>query len=170
MLGASCLLLALCSFNGNDIVKIVARKWQIESVRTDAIDKKLAEAKEQFDTTKDQDSKGKLVMSVAPLQMMKNLANSMNGASMEFRIDSTYSYNGSFNGQDSKILGKWYITNDGKELILNHSNDSKKNDTADIISASENLLTLNAKLTTGMAVITGGTGISGMVITMKAIE
>ncbi len=117
----------LYSCGGNNASKMLVKKWQFESLKSDKADKQLAAIKQQMDTTKDSTMKALLTSS---MKMMTEGMESMKGVTMEFKADG--SAETTMGGPSSTTeKANWSLTADNKKLVISRDG-GKKADTMDI--------------------------------------
>ncbi len=136
--------------------KMIAKKWQFESMKSDAMDKQMAAVKQQMDTTKDSATRAMLQSN---LKMVDEMMSSMKSMTLEYKADGTYEEAATAMGQSQTEKGKWSVSADGKKLM--QTPDGKdKTDTLDINTISDDQLVLGHKEQTG----------GNMSMTMKAVK
>lgn len=143
LLALGCFAALLVSCGGNNTSKMLVKKWQLESIKSDAMDKQMAALKQQVDTTKDSTMKAMLQSEV---KMMNDGMESMKNVTMEFKADgSAETVMGGAKGEDAKPeKSNWTVSADSKKLMLS-KDGGKKTDTMDINEVSEDKLVLAMK-------------------------
>jgi hypothetical protein len=132
-----CFAALFFSCGGNNTTKMLVKKWQFESLKSDAMDKQMAALKQQIDTTRDSATKA---MMQGSMKMMTEGMESMKGVTMEFKADGTAeSSMGGSAGSSEK--SNWSLTSDCKKLIVARDG-GKKTDTMDITELTQDKLVL----------------------------
>src|SRR6185312_16895959 len=104
---------AFISYNcGGGPSKMIAKKWQFESMKSDAMDKQMAMVKQQMDTTKDSATKAMLQSN---MKMVDQMMEGMKSMTMEFKADGSYENASAMMGQSQTEKGKWTLSADGKK-------------------------------------------------------
>ncbi len=148
-----------CKGGASDANKMLAQKWQCESMTSKAMDDQMAALKTQADTTKDSTAKAMLAQNV---QMMNGMMEAMKSTTMDFKADGIFENSMSMMGKTDTKKGKWSVSADGKKLYTSEmkSDNTEKTDTIAIGSLDNDKLTL---------IVPDGKG-GEMTITMKAIK
>ena len=135
LVASSLLAVVLYSCGGNNASKMIVKKWQFESLKSDKADKQMAAIKQQIDTTKDSTMKAMLQSS---MKMMTEGMESMKGVTMEFKADgSAETTMGGSSAAPEKA--NWSLTSDSKKLVISRDG-GKKADTMDIKELSADKL------------------------------
>lgn len=135
LLATGCFAVFLISCGGNNTSKMLVKKWQFESLKSDKMDKQLATIKQQIDTTKDSTMKA---MMVSSMKMMTEGLESMKGVTMEFKADGTAesSMGGS---KDAPEKSNWSLSSDNKKIMI-AKDGGKKSDTLNISELTDDKL------------------------------
>ncbi len=132
-----------CSGGASDANKMIAQKWQWESMKSKTMDEQIATLKIQADTTKDSASKAMLDQNV---QMMDGIMEAMKTTTMQFNADGTFENSMTMMGKSDTKKGKWTLSADGKKLYSNETkaDNSEGKDTLEIRELTSEKLVLIA--------------------------
>lgn len=112
---------------GNKAKDMVAKKWQLNEIKSDDFDKQMADLKVQADTTKDSAMKAMLQQN---LEAYPKMMEEMKKSTFEYKADGNYEASMSAMGKSMTMKGTWKLSEDGKKLIS--TDDKQKSDTATI--------------------------------------
>jgi len=135
-----CLGVVLYSCSGSlNPARLFTKKWQLQHIKSKAMDERMAQLKVQADTTKDSAMKA---MAVQQLQAQSVMMDMLKNTTFEYRGDGTYQSSIAFMGQTQTITGKWTLINDGKKVIT--TDDKGKADTLTINKMTNDSLTVSS--------------------------
>jgi hypothetical protein len=147
---AVCSVIALYSCSGSlNPAKLFTKKWQLESIKSKAMDDRMAQLKMEADTTKDSTMKA---MDLQQIQSQGAMTEMLKNMTFEYRGDGTYQTSVSVFGQTQNSNGKWTLIADGKKVIT--TDDKGKIDTMTInkmtsdtliVSSSDNTISMTFK-------------------------
>ena len=132
-----CASVTFFACGSGDMSKLFVKKWQIESIKSKAMDDQMASYKMQADTTKDSAAKAN---AQATYKMMTSMVEDMKKSTLEYRLDGTYEMSMTMMGQTQTDKGKWTLADGGKKVIT--TNDKQKVDTISIAEMSSDKMTV----------------------------
>jgi hypothetical protein len=137
---AVCATAFLYSCNGGmNPAKLFVKKWQVSSIKSQALDDKMAMLQKAMDTAKDSAMKARIKENINDQNMgmeaMKKMVLTCNG-------DGTCEQAMEIMGQKQSNKGKWALIDDNKKVVLSGDANPGRTDTLDITELTADEMTV----------------------------